>query len=235
METSSPVYTPLCRSLPALPVALQEAKHGLGPYVIDGSAKLLGSGFTGRVFRVRDTRNGERCAAKFFPNTISSAWDAHIFAEAARRLAGRGVVPELKGRYYICDGSWLVIVMSLLVPLQAKAVGAHKRYAQSMRRCLKEFHDAGFAHGDVHMDNFMIDPLTDTVRLIDFGLSYDYRVSDAERWFLPKVPRGKRTPDIKDWTWITSRIDPKSADSLRVADFLIDSIKLETIIDLLGL
>ncbi len=210
------------------------AKSSVGPYTLVGKNALLGSGFSASVYRVRNIHTGEICAAKFLPNNISSAWDAQLFAEAARRLDGRRIVPEFKGRFYICEGAWLVVVMSLLVPIYSGESGAHKRYAQSMRRCLKEFHDAGFAHGDIHVDNFMVDPRTDTVRLIDFGLSYDYRAPEACTWFLPKVPRGKRLPDVKDWSWLTSRVDHASVESLRKADYLVDDVKLELIIDLLG-
>lgn len=231
-----PEYSFLPPPPPTLAKALKAAaKNGLGPYAFDrrrGKRVLLGSGFTASVYRVRDINTGEVYAAKFLPSNFSSAWDANIFSEAARRLDGRGVVPEFKGSFDICEGTWIVVVMSILAPIPRKETGTYKRYANSMRRCLKEFHDAGFAHGDIHLDNFMIDPRTDTVRLIDFGLSYDYR---APVGFLPYIPRGKRSPDIKDWSWITSRIDRTSLDSLRVADYLIDTTKLESIIEMMSL
>jgi hypothetical protein len=232
-----PEYTNEILSPPSLHKALKAtaAEGSLAPYAFSKKGALLGAGFTGKVYRVYNTLTGEVCAAKFFPNNISSQWDAQIFAAAARCLEGRGVVPEFKGRYYVCGGAWLVVVMSLLVPILRGEIGAYARYAQSMRRCLREFHDAGFAHGDIHLENFMVDPNTDTVRIIDFGLSYDYRDTVENRWFLPRVPRGKRFPDIKNWSWITSRIDPTSLDSLRVADYLIDTTKLEYIIEMLGL
>ena len=210
--------------------ALQWRKYG--PYLLDCAdgrknfkRAFLGSGASADVYRVFDPRDGRRYAAKFFRNNISSSWDTHIFMEAEMLLRGKEVLPELFGSFEVCDGVWLVLVMSLLKPLPADA-----KYAAGMRRCLKEFHAAGFGHGDIHENNFMVDPTTDTVRMIDFGLSYNY--GKPESWFIPKIPRGKRYRTLGDWKWLASRFDLKSMDSVRNADFLVDTTKLEATIDL---
>ena len=205
-----------------------------GKYDIDGTIKssFLGSGATSHVYRVIELETHKCYAAKFFRNHMASTWDADMFCKAAIRLIGKNVVPDLVERIELCQRQWLVIIMPLLVPIPFNKPGAAS-FADGMRRCLKEFHDAGFAHGDIHQDNFMLDPETKTVRIIDFGLSYDY-IKPAG-WFLPKVPRGKRFRTVGEWDWLIRRIDQSSTESLRQADFLIDTVKLEATIDFLGI
>ena len=193
-----------------------------------GSA-YLGGGATSSVYRVRDLKDGGIYAAKLLPYNDASSWDARILCQASKRLNGRGVVPKFRGSYIVAAGKWLVVVMELLAPLRYTSPGAAK-YAAGMRRCLEEFHNAGFSHGDVHFDNFMVDPVTDEVRIVDFGLSYDYTRTEAAG-FLPKVPRGKIFKGI-NWGWLHRH--PHHDSENKQSDFIVDNVKLEALIDFLG-
>lgn len=208
---------------------------GAGPFVLDGSANsaFLGKGATSSVFRVMDPRSGKRYAAKLFLNNLVSAWDARISIEAAQRLEGKNVVPDLVAHYEVCGGKWIVLIMSLLQPIPMHAIGGAV-FAKGMRRCIRLFHEAGFAHGDIHKDNFMYDPETATVRIIDFGLAFDY-VKAGDVPFLPPIPRGKPDETYSNWAWILKSVDRSSVDSVHRADIHVDHIMLETLIDYLGI
>jgi hypothetical protein len=88
------------------------------------------------------------------------------------------------------------------------------------------------------------------VRIIDFGLSYDYNnLAD----FVPQLSRGKHINHATnqhwwvwlsrgdkprdsllrhgEWDWLIKRVDFSSLDSIRQADFLIDDTRVEAIID----
>lgn len=46
-----------------------------------------------------------------------------------------------------------------------------KPYKQQMLTLIQELHNLGIYHGDIHEDNFVLDPVEDKLYLIDFGLS----------------------------------------------------------------
>lgn len=185
----------------------------------------IGMGKTSTVYKVRDTRNNKCFAAKVCLNNLSTAWEEEIHMEAWAALGKKDVIVEIFGRYEVNGGKWVVYVMTLLDPLPQSAL-----YGDSMRLCLSLFHKAGFSHGDIHVGNFMIDPATDTVRLIDFGLSFNY---NKKATFTPPIPRGKRDTLHVNWSWLTARIDWSDLQAIRCADYLIDTQKLEDIIETL--
>lgn len=211
----------LCLSIPGAIV----------PDMVLDDSTAIGGGFTGKVYRMRNVKTEQYYAAKVLPNDPSSAWDVQMFSKAAERLAGKNVVPELYGVREILDGQWLVIVMQLLQPLPENN---YRVSAREIRRCLQTFHEAGFGHGDVHMDNFMWDPETETVRIIDFGLAYDYEDPPTGPFrFLPNVLRGKKIG--VNMQRMIRNVDRNSIESVRRADFMVDDQRMEAVIDFLSL
>lgn len=187
------------------------------------SELFSGGGSGGSVHRVLDLVSGRLIASKILRNDPGAHWELKMYTNIATRLP-HNVVPELLGASEIESGRTISIFMELLEPLQAQSKGAWKKYARGMRRCVEALHSIGVAHGDIHIGNFLYDPKAadDGVRIIDFGLSFDYRelIEGIPR---PPSPRGKRHPNLSF-----------ASVPLRNRDFCIDNIKLEDAIDTLS-
>ena len=185
---------------------------------------VLGKGKTGVVYALRDRITNKDYAAKVCANDRGALWEAAMFDAASAALKDKRVLPEIFGRYV--HRGWLITIMARLdrVPLSAK-------YANEMRRCLAQLHEAGFSHGDIHIGNFMADIATDTIRIIDLGLAYDYKHPTT---FLPAIPRGKREP-LTDWSRLVAKTTFTTSITHRCADYHLDNMKLEAIIDTLPL
>lgn len=46
------------------------------------------------------------------------------------------------------------------------------KYEKQIKKLVKKLHKLGIIHGDLHGNNIVIDPKTNEVKLIDFGMSY---------------------------------------------------------------
>jgi hypothetical protein len=195
----------------------------------------LGKGASGcSVELMYDSVAERNIAAKIMPNDRDARREIRMFAHIASRLScksGIAAVPELYGACEVKDGSHVAMYMQLLKPINAKMRGAWQKYASGMRRCLAALHSIGVAHGDVHVGNFMWDPEAeqgdDGVRIIDFGLSFDYLSEEAVIFGArPKSPRGQRHPNL------CFAFLPFNSETKR-RDFCVDDIKLESAIDML--
>lgn len=195
---------------------------------------MLGSGASGcSVVRIYDRETEQHVAAKVMCNNPGALWEIKMFERAFARLENKRVLPELYGACEIRGGSHVALLMQQLEPLEPNECGASGKYARGMRRCLDALHSAGIAHGDVHVKNFMWDPESvcredDGVRIIDFGLSFDYLSAEAAMLgSLPDAPRGKRHPELS-FAFLA-----RNGNS-RMRDYRVDDIKLEAAIDMLA-
>lgn len=190
--------------------------------------KTLGRGASGgRVSLVFDAILNRHVAAKIIRNDPGSQWEINMLACASTRLSTKQrVIPEIYGASEVYAGSHVAIYMQLLKPIDFNEPGAVRKYARGMRRCVDTLHSIGIAHGDIHPGNFMWDPEAqdDGVRIIDFGLAFDYLSHYSEA---PASPRGWRHPGL-NFAFLPTNV------AKMARDFHIDNIKLEAVIDLLS-
>ena len=194
----------------------------------NGEGQAVGRGVTGSVYSAFDSELQRPVATKVMKNDRGAAWEIDMIERARTRLARVGkadAIPLVHGAFEMRGGSRVALVMDMLEPIDGKMSGAASKYARGMRRCLEALHSVGIAHGDVHLGNFMYDASSKSVRIVDFGLSFDY-LSNANETY-PTSPRGKRYDDLS-WNGI------KHAKRTRARDYYIDDAKLEATIDQLS-
>lgn len=94
-----------------------------------------------------------------------------------------------------------------------------KRLAKRIKDMLEKLHNMNIFHGDVHEENIVYDPVTDDLRIIDFGLSKQIsEITDADlELYYPNVEREKYTPvnallqaEIEEVDFITSELDKQN-------------------------
>ncbi|MFI9611806.1 class III lanthionine synthetase LanKC [Streptomyces sp. NPDC052023] len=161
------------------------------PYRIE---KALHFSNGGGVYVGTDTRDGRRVVLKEGrPHAGLAADGADAIArlerekDALERVAGTGVVPEVRDWFTLGDHRFLVMDFVEGRPLNSffaerhpllgpdpdpEAVAAYTAWAlrihRAVERAVEAVHDRGIVFNDLHVFNIMVAPDEETVRLIDF-------------------------------------------------------------------
>jgi eukaryotic-like serine/threonine-protein kinase len=166
--------------------------------VIDGYRleALVATGGMASIFRATDTKTGCRVALKI-PRRDPLAIDRlRLETEIGRELDHPGLVKVLpadgaRDRYVVMewvDGRLLRQIMDEEGPLSS---GRCIRIALAICNALEYIHSRGVVHGDLKPDNVIVD-VADNIKLIDFGISRETKVS---LWRRPKLEGAAGTPD----------------------------------------
>ena len=148
----------------------------VGPFVIE---KILGSGVTSTVFRVRDVATNKSRALKVMRVRNEACL-------AASRLGYRRVMPlvhpslvrihamhTLDGMIAFSmdevDGTPMSQIIGSIASDRELVFRHAKRLAKDVGGALRVLHAAGFVHRDVKPDNLLVQP-DGRIRLIDYGL-----------------------------------------------------------------
>lgn len=153
----------------------------------------LGRGAMAVVHRAIDTRTGEEVALKRLllssevaPEDLADTRARFLReAQAAQALAHPDIL-QVRELGVGADGdAWIVMELvrghdlSLHVqPGRLLPVGQALRVCIRLARALNHAHQHGIVHRDVKPANIRIDPATDTVKIMDFGIA---RVADGSR------------------------------------------------------
>lgn len=136
------------------------------------------------VFRHLEQFHTTIAKLKLFENEVS----------ILKRLAGKKIAPELFAHWTgSCSGQGPrrgYMLMANLKQTAAEALEgaapwiATKLYVRA-RIVLSKFHELGFTHGDLKLDNIMV-CIDDAVNLIDFGFSIDWSGLEQYVFHLPQ-------------------------------------------------
>ncbi len=141
-------------------------------------AIILGKGAYGKVQIIQNLETGEFKAIKVLLNPNYQE-EFKYEAKGLQKLnRGYGCVIKKKlaagevdkGRLYIIQD--LAPGKDLYETLKASKLSVAERFdiMLKMLKCIQELHDTDMLHRDIKLENFMYDPVTKTVSIIDFGL-----------------------------------------------------------------
>ena len=153
----------------------------------------LGRGAMAVVHRAIDTRTGQEVALKRLllssevaPEDLADTRARFLReAQAAQALAHPDILRVLELGVGADGDAWIMMELvrghdlSLHVqPGRLLPVGQAMRVCIRLARALNHAHEHGIVHRDVKPANIRIDPATDTVKIMDFGIA---RVADGSR------------------------------------------------------
>jgi serine/threonine-protein kinase len=153
----------------------------------------LGRGAMAVVHRAIDTRTGQEVALKRLllasevaPEDLADTRARFMReAQAAQALAHPDILRVLELGVGSDGDAWIVMELvrghDLSVHVQPGhllPVGQAMRVCVRLARALNHAHEHGIVHRDVKPANIRIDPATDTVKIMDFGIA---RVADGSR------------------------------------------------------
>lgn len=166
-----------------------EGKKFAGKFEI---MQLLGKGWEGEVYLIRETGTGiERTAKFFYPKRNLGDRAIHFYARKLHKLRDCPIVIQYhtKERIYIDDTrvSFLVSEYAhgeLLDDFLKRQPGGRLRpytaihLLYALARGIQSVHDIGEYHGDLHTENIIVQR---------FGLEFDLKLLDMYRWGKPSA------------------------------------------------
>ncbi|EIE18322.1 hypothetical protein COCSUDRAFT_60291 [Coccomyxa subellipsoidea C-169] len=144
--------------------------------------KLLGAGQFGHVLQ------GSYCmqpvAVKLYHRQVSGATAAYENEkqayQALEQLQG-SAIPNFFGYGMLAHTAVPVIVTSVAGTALREGARVPPSLHKPMRDALKAFHDAGAAHGDVRLANFLVEEQSGIVRLADLGSTVLRATKDQQK------------------------------------------------------
>jgi 5'-AMP-activated protein kinase catalytic alpha subunit len=179
--------------------------------------KILGKGSFAEVWSVQfdDPVHGiTPMAAKVFPKSLTN--DKRIANEVNcwKLVSGHSNIVELK--YVISTDTHTYVLQEAITGYELFDIvvsqwedkgcgmvglseGDTARYFSQLISAVLHMHSQGVAHRDIKTENIMIEQHTDSVKLIDFGLACQQRITDSRcgtmEYCAPEILRDKNTFD----------------------------------------
>lgn len=139
----------------------------------------IGEGTFGKVFKGKNIRTGERIAIKIQHKDIANVLRQE--AKIYKYLSDISGIPII--RNFGTDSGFNYLIIDLLDTSLYNTKLTHFktiRYMINAINIIEKIHDRGIIHRDIKPDNFLLKRETNTIYLIDFGLSKYYLNEDKK-------------------------------------------------------
>lgn len=160
----------------------------LGKYTVDS---LIGSGWEGEVYRIREKETGvERAAKFFFPHRNLNNRTAKFYAKKLHKLRHCPMIIQYHSQEtFYWEGEPVFVLISEFVQgeslttfLKQRPGGKLHPYEglrllYALARGFEPIHNAREYHGDLHSDNVLVQR---------FGIDFDLKILDFFRWSAPR-------------------------------------------------
>lgn len=144
----------------------------------------LGEGSYAKVFDGIDYHSGQEVAIKTYKNCDSTTIDnEHAVLVTLQDIQG---IPKLYAKFQNVKTNEISLVIerftTCLSQVKSYVLDLYTiaQLAIDALKVLKNIHGRGFVHRDIKSANFVFDPVTLEVHLIDFGLAIEFAAKDYE-------------------------------------------------------